>query len=77
MPTIKQSVGIDRSRLQPTPPMSAEVPAHFIGYVPPATAVQDARMQGSLPPMISGADVYTRQFYRGGPRQRRFIPIPV
>lgn len=35
-----------------------------------------ALMQGSLPPMASGADVYVRQFYSNAavPR-RRFLPI--
>lgn len=34
-------------------------------------------MLSSLPPMMSGADVYMRQFYRDGKLpSRRYLPLP-
>lgn len=83
MPTIRQSSLVDRSRMQPAePPQSAmhHLPTQpVVAPAPDNTLVVSPFMQGSLPPQASGADVYTRQFYRrtGGPRQRRFMPVTV
>ena len=50
---------------------------------PPAPPVEDKNVLGvsplmvsSLPPMASGADVYSRQFYRGNKLPyRRYLPL--
>ena len=78
MPTIRQSAQVDTSRLQPAEPGNTLriTPNNLVtSIVPPDTSQVSPFMQGSLPSVASGADVYVRQFYRGGPRQRRFMPI--
>jgi len=56
---------LEQPRELPTPPIEEHA---VIGV--------DSLMVASLPPIMSGADVYMRQFYRG-PKlpQRRYLPL--
>lgn len=50
----------------PTPP--ASLTELGVGIAP--------TMQGSLPPIAAGSDLYARQFYGGSPQpRRRFLPV--
>lgn len=52
----------------PSPPMAAETSPGALGV--------SELMLTSLPPMMSGADVYARQFYRGNQLPyRRYLPL--
>jgi hypothetical protein len=81
MPSLRASSNVRRAITQPTGALPESVsgppPVQMqqMTIVPSSTSAPSAFMQGSLPPQASGADVYVRQFYRGGPRQRRFMPV--
>jgi hypothetical protein len=83
MPSLRASS--DARRVIPTPEPEPGSPLRLtppnlgqqMSIVPPSTSAPSAFMQGSLPPQASGADVYVRQFYRGGPRQRRYMPVSI
>jgi hypothetical protein len=54
--------------VSPTPPRPAPMM--------PIDSGVSTIMQNSLPPIASGSDVYTRQFYGGAPLpKRRFLPV--
>lgn len=66
----------------PMQPVPSETPATIATPQPhraPTIATDSGvspLMQGSLPPMASGSDVYARQFYGGAPLpKRRFLPV--
>jgi len=65
-PDVRPQPPIVRHAPQPpSPPVDENIP---LGIVP--------IMISSLPPMMSGADVYARQFYRNSKLPfRRYIPL--
>ena len=77
MPTINQSMAVQVEHLQ-----SVQGRGGFMVHPPPAESPNQTRsplLDSSLPVLVSGADVYQRQFYRnhGGLPQRRFFPVRI
>jgi hypothetical protein len=80
MPSIRDSQargssGITPGQItNPIKPVSVQTPV-VNSPVTPDTQQVSGFMLRSMPPVAAGGDIYTRQFYRSGLPQRRFLPV--